>query len=979
MKREQERLEAEAQAAKEKDRREQVQRESDMLELLEGNADAEQDSVTPSACKTPTSDLMMNVLNRPRQETQQASSPTVKEDITKRPFDLERCANHPLPALRQAYKDIKLVEKVKAQARSELDRIEAEDGNARERHRRRVLGLPWGPKRILASERLHANLAKDDSLQLSSSSGIEQLPVAVEGSLPSFAPVPSTVVPSPSTFAPTPLNIATGAGSTSAIKQTTIKPILAQPAAPTSVPDPIEPAVQRPVTESNNDITPREAIQRLSHGELLKKREELTKRLKEIEAEIRLLDEETERVNAAGRADAFKQVLDQHLHELNTGVRTFSPYFPQYVRPSQLAAGPQAGPLSATASVPAAGSASTTASATAAAQSSLPPLFRSMPTHGHPPIHPNQLPGKTQSQPAARPVSPAVGSVTAKELLAKWDKAPAPLSKSKSIPPKPPTANPLAPARFASQRTPAHMEQHARLSQSLSAARGASPAAGPMVSTPQASTVTQKKDVAPSKRAPIPMKKGSQPPQPPSAIAPTPVRPLGSQQPPSSASSNVHRSLPPNKKAAITEPPRTGAVSPYGHSLADAPETSALLAELESLTSGAGTPVQDTKPSSEGHGGYQFPSSAMYSMHGTGSPSFPGMRQPFSSPYHHPQLGASATQPIPFRPTTSAALIPRASASTQAMDKGKGNAKSPTKVKAPRSTAKLPKELEEKRLANRRNKCPVAVQERADRVGEQRMCIVHRERDPENLKETINILGSTGNVYTVEFGKLPTCTCPDFFKGNHCKHIIFVALKVLRMPQFGDLWYQKAYLESELRQIFASAPPNAFDSVVAPANVQKAFREHVGLEPASTEETNKKTDERDDQGKRKPGEGDECPICADEMAVDGKGVNELVYDLGAGGCGQGESYMSLRAVGAGLPNLTLALPLALHKQCFQMWAAQEVCIRFVQAEGTGLIFYNDDWQKTKGKKATCVYCRHEWAHISSGGSGNGPEFDMADG
>jgi hypothetical protein len=36
-------------------------------------------------------------------------------------------------------------------------------------------------------------------------------------------------------------------------------------------------------------------------------------------------------------------------------------------------------------------------------------------------------------------------------------------------------------------------------------------------------------------------------------------------------------------------------------------------------------------------------------------------------------------------------------------------------------------------------------------------------------------------------------------------------------------------------------------------------------------------------------EGDECPICADEMIDGGQGANELVYDVGAGGCGKGKS------------------------------------------------------------------------------------------
>lgn len=110
------------------------------------------------------------------------------------------------------------------------------------------------------------------------------------------------------------------------------------------------------------------------------------------------------------------------------------------------------------------------------------------------------------------------------------------------------------------------------------------------------------------------------------------------------------------------------------------------------------------------------------------------------------------------------------------------------------------------------------------------------------------------------------------------------------MSEHGDLWYQRGYLDSEPREIFAAAPGNAFDSVAAPAAVLRAFCEHIGLEAGPDAA---KDAARDDEGKRLPAEGDECPICADEMMVDGTGQNELVYDLGVGGCGQGGFCSSL--------------------------------------------------------------------------------------
>ncbi len=31
------------------------------------------------------------------------------------------------------------------------------------------------------------------------------------------------------------------------------------------------------------------------------------------------------------------------------------------------------------------------------------------------------------------------------------------------------------------------------------------------------------------------------------------------------------------------------------------------------------------------------------------------------------------------------------------------------------------------------------------------------------------VLGSTGNEYAVRVGAVPSCSCPDALRGNHCK------------------------------------------------------------------------------------------------------------------------------------------------------------------------------------------------------------------
>jgi hypothetical protein len=136
-----------------------------------------------------------------------------------------------------------------------------------------------------------------------------------------------------------------------------------------------------------------------------------------------------------------------------------------------------------------------------------------------------------------------------------------------------------------------------------------------------------------------------------------------------------------------------------------------------------------------------------------------------------------------------------------------------------------------------------------------------RQGTEECPEETVSLAGSTGNVYQINIAKRPTCNCPHAMKGNHCKHIFYVLVRVLRARE--NLQYQAAYLSSELREIFDSAPPI----------------------PTAAE------DEKD--GNRKPIE-DDCPICCTEFTKD----EDIVWCRAA--CGNN-----------------------VHRTCFDQWAAMK--------------------------------------------------------
>ncbi|KAJ7210694.1 hypothetical protein GGX14DRAFT_624755 [Mycena pura] len=233
--------------------------------------------------------------------------------------------------------------------------------------------------------------------------------------------------------------------------------------------------------------------------------------------------------------------------------------------------------------------------------------------------------------------------------------------------------------------------------------------------------------------------------------------------------------------------------------------------------------------------------------------------------------------------------------------------------KSRRKAAGKSTEPPEKRLAVLKKKCPQNILDRVERVMTQRrrrFFMVDRKRFEGELKEEFQVLGSTGNVYTVTIQRVPSCDCPDARKGNHCKHILFVYLKVLQVDQSTGYWYQKALLSNELESIFAGAPlaPNA----LAHPRVRKAYERAIGKsKPASTPESSAPK-------KRLPTEDDDCAVCYEKM--------HTVAESTLAFC---ESCSN-----------------AVHGECFEQWKQTS---------------------RNKGAKVTCMYCRAEWP--TAGGAG----------
>ncbi|RYH22975.1 hypothetical protein EON65_18470 [archaeon] len=175
------------------------------------------------------------------------------------------------------------------------------------------------------------------------------------------------------------------------------------------------------------------------------------------------------------------------------------------------------------------------------------------------------------------------------------------------------------------------------------------------------------------------------------------------------------------------------------------------------------------------------------------------------------------------------------------------------------------------RAAPYKRSATIDIRSRISRAVSQRMYMVNQE-DLSNelgLCRKYAVLGSTGNVYNIRIEKIPSCTCPDAARKGLCKHIIFIMVKVLQVPKQSELVYQRALLQTELAQIFATAPEPAA-SVQAKKEVVVAYNNSMGTDhgemgngTSSSSISAPATAPAAPVNEKKP-VGD-CPVCFEDM------------------------------------------------------------------------------------------------------------------
>ncbi|KXS17869.1 hypothetical protein M427DRAFT_234348 [Gonapodya prolifera JEL478] len=175
--------------------------------------------------------------------------------------------------------------------------------------------------------------------------------------------------------------------------------------------------------------------------------------------------------------------------------------------------------------------------------------------------------------------------------------------------------------------------------------------------------------------------------------------------------------------------------------------------------------------------------------------------------------------------------------------------------------------------------------------------------------ERFTVLGSTGNVYTVDIGRLVSCDCPDAAKGHLCKHHLFVMLRVLRVSPNNPSVWQTALLSSELLEIFNAAPPDP--RLVAKTEVRAAWKKTVGLDSAEEEQEAETIDS--EAGARDIEEGAECPTCYESLTDRTRATTHCITCRNS-----------------------------IHKDCLTTW--KQAC-------------------QSQHRPITCVYCRSDWVDV----------------
>lgn len=168
-----------------------------------------------------------------------------------------------------------------------------------------------------------------------------------------------------------------------------------------------------------------------------------------------------------------------------------------------------------------------------------------------------------------------------------------------------------------------------------------------------------------------------------------------------------------------------------------------------------------------------------------------------------------------------------------------------------------------------------------------------------------DVMGTTGNCYTVSIANTCSCTCPHYQTRNvRCKHIYFILTRVMQVS--GEEEMIDYYPNEMLKKMFANIPDYA---KVMSGNKTLADLYNKINDKQQNREAPKKTETVPDYLTRKVNKKDKCPICLDNFGD--FDVVQCRYSCG--------NYV--------------------HAECFRMAS---------------------EHHRRKRETITCIYCRQPW-------------------
>ncbi|KAL1933069.1 hypothetical protein VTP01DRAFT_8747 [Rhizomucor pusillus] len=97
---------------------------------------------------------------------------------------------------------------------------------------------------------------------------------------------------------------------------------------------------------------------------------------------------------------------------------------------------------------------------------------------------------------------------------------------------------------------------------------------------------------------------------------------------------------------------------------------------------------------------------------------------------------------------------------------------------------------------------------RLNRARTQKMFVISRETTG-TYTQCFQLLGSTGNVYTVVIGEQMSCDCHDYiFRRMHCKHILLVLMRVFSAPPISPAFKSTKISKAAALELFANSKPD---------------------------------------------------------------------------------------------------------------------------------------------------------------------------